>query len=149
MFQPLPHMGDSACDSIDKGDHITEYSKITYIDIDGLVEARPPNDEVRQILNVVKGQIQDKSGWYGDVELLAFRYSLPYCSDEPTVDSSVVGTTYFLKVKITEINLVSKCSKVLHARVFLPLPYTGAPASLESIDNKDYSDTVDSKINYF
>jgi hypothetical protein len=75
VFQPLPHMGDSACDSIDKGDHITEYSKITYIDIDGLVEARPPNDEVRQILNVVKGQIQDKSGYYGDGKNTPLQFS--------------------------------------------------------------------------
>ena len=72
-------------DAIQEGVHITVFSQITPFDADaeyemiqysddsdGLGEEQPANDEVRQILEVVKGQIQGKSGFYGDGKITTF-----------------------------------------------------------------------------
>ena len=66
----------------------------------------------------MKGALAEKTGHQDEFTLLGYKTQV------------VAGTNYFMKVAFGE--------KVVHARVFQPLPHTGAPAEVHSIDTKEH-----------
>merc|ERR1711868_105781 len=93
----------------------------------GTTELKQPDDEARQVLSVIQSALLEKTGHSGKVDLIGYKTQV------------VAGTNYFMKIKIGE--------NYAHARVFVPLPHTGAPAELHSVDGNAH--TADSELAYF
>ena len=108
----------------------------------GTTEMKSPDDESNQMLTTVKDQFHEKAGTSGEglnhgtlpdlikiilVELLGYKTQI------------VAGTNYFMKIAVGD--------KVIHARVFQPLPHTGESAQVHSIEDKNHS--PESELSYF
>merc|ERR1712126_478792 len=94
----------------------------------GTTDSKPADDAGRKVLDSVKVALLEKAGATGNVELHSYKTQV------------VAGTNYFMKVKVGET--------VIHARVFEPLPHTGQPAELHSIEAGDHI-TIECDIAYF
>lgn len=93
----------------------------------GTTEMKNPDDESNQMLATVKDQFHEKAGTSGEVKLLGYKTQV------------VAGTNYFMKIAVGD--------KVIHARVFQPLPHTGESAQVHSIEDKNHS--PESELAYF
>jgi len=93
----------------------------------GTTEMKSPDDESNQMLTTVKDQFHEKAGTSGEVKLLGYKTQV------------VAGTNYFMKIAVGD--------KVIHARVFQPLPHTGESAQVHSIEDKNH--TPESELAYF
>ena len=108
----------------------------------GPSDVKPVDDEVKAILEAVKGDLAAKTGAEGDFEIHGYR------------TQTVAGTNYFIKC--------SAAGKFVHARVFKvpsssffasniefkPLPHTNQPATLHSVQHGE-SITESSSLEYF
>ena len=103
-----------------------------------------PDDEAKQMLATVKDQFHEKAGTSGDglnhrkqsdLELKTFSVKLLGYKTQ-----GVGGDiNYFMKIAVGD--------KVIHAKVFEPLPHTGEPAQVESVEDKNH--TPESELAYF
>eukprot|EP00992_Anisonema_acinus_P000771 TRINITY_DN10277_c0_g2_i1.p2 TRINITY_DN10277_c0_g2~~TRINITY_DN10277_c0_g2_i1.p2 ORF type:complete len:122 (+),score=37.69 TRINITY_DN10277_c0_g2_i1:54-368(+) len=99
----------------------------------GVGAAQPVNEEVIAMCNDLKVSAQDKanaSGWNG-----------VFTTFEPISYASqvVAGTNFFVKVKVSD-------TQYAHVRIFRPLPHTGAPAEVHSVQ---MGKSVDDEIVHF
>ena len=107
--------------------------------------AKAADDDGRKILDTVKHTVLEKANAEGEgkreYHVLTDLYLLLQIVVLHSYKTQVVaGTNYFMKLIIGD--------KVVHARVFAPLPHTGQPAELHSIEHGDHV-THESEINYF
>ena len=102
-----------------------------------------PDDEAKQMLATVKDQFHEKAGTSGDglnhrkqsdLELKTFSVKLLGYKTQVSE-----GINYFMKIAVGD--------KVIHAKVFEPLPHTGEPAQVESVEDKNH--TPESELAYF
>eukprot|EP00397_Hematodinium_sp_SG-2012_P058124 GEMP01073267.1.p2 GENE.GEMP01073267.1~~GEMP01073267.1.p2 ORF type:complete len:103 (+),score=27.03 GEMP01073267.1:44-352(+) len=91
-------------------------------------EPRAPSDDEKKVFENVKDQIIEKAVAQGHAQVTSIELL--------SVSSQVVsGTNYFGKVKLGD--------SYVHARVYVPLPHTGKPAEVHSIQaNKTAEDVV-------
>lgn len=82
----------------------------------GIGEAKPADDDVKDILSQVKSQVEGKTNASYD------------CFEAVSYGTQVVaGTNYFIKVKVGE-------GKYIHVRVFRPLPCNNGSLELSAVE---------------
>merc|ERR1712189_88431 len=106
----------------------SDFDCLTDMMCGGPSDIKPADAHAQGVLDVVKDALLAKANTSGNVELISYKTQV------------VAGTNYFMKVAIGE--------KVVHARIFHPLPHTKQPAELHSIDHGDHV-TRESEVNYF
>ncbi|CAJ1403643.1 unnamed protein product [Effrenium voratum] len=97
----------------------------------GTSAAKEATDEVKAMCEALKNETQEKAqaaGWNGLFpEFTAHSFSTQV----------VAGTNYFVKVKVGD-------GKFCHVRIHQPLPHTGAPPSVHSVQvDKGESDALE------
>jgi len=90
----------------------------------GTTDMKQPDDEARGILESVKPHLLEKANHSGSVELLGYKTQV------------VAGTNYFMKVALEQ--------RIVHVRIFQPLPFEDKPNEIHSMDDKEH--TVDSEL---
>jgi cystatin-A/B len=94
----------------------------------GTSAEREADAEIQSICDQLRGEVEDKSG-----KKFTEYTALKVCSQV------VAGTNYFVKIHVGN-------EECVHARIFRPLPHTGAPPSVHSVQ---VSKTKHDQLQYF
>lgn len=81
----------------------------------GFGQAHNANEEVQNIINQVRGEVEGQVGDVGEYRAVSFTSQV------------VAGKNYKVKVLIRGENYI-------HIKVYVPLPHTGNPPSLSSLE---------------
>lgn len=77
--------------------------------------ANEANEEVQNIINQVRGEVEGQAGDLGEYRAVSYRSQV------------VAGMNYLVKVHLSG-------NHYCHVKVYVPLPYTGNPPSLSELE---------------